>query len=70
MKLIITCDLDPGDQDIGEIRRRLAGHAEVVRHIIRYGGMSSGVGLESFVLAKSTENRNPRIRRVDVRVEP
>jgi hypothetical protein len=73
MRLTITCDVEPGDQDISEIRARLKGHASIVRQIIRghgpYDNSASGLGIEDYVLAKHIgENKNPRLTRITWKV--
>ena len=66
MKLTIEIDLDPGDQDIHEIRARLKGHASVLRDTIREG--KNELGLENYILAKWSSDNNPRARRITWRV--
>lgn len=70
MRLVITAEIDPKGMSITEARARVKGHLSVIRDLIREGGPTSGVGIESYVLAKPFTDENPRITRIDVRVEP
>ena len=66
MRLVITAEIDPDGQSLSEIRRRVKGHASIIRRLLRQGDMS-GAAIESFVLP--TWESHPRLTRIDMKVE-